>query len=98
MKPTRIPRPAGYDHLRDGIVDLLEATRRGSVRAVNAIMTAAYWETGRRIVEFEQKGHAKAEYGERLLVRLAGDLSRRLGRGFAKSNLFQMRAFYLAYR
>ncbi|RMF25230.1 MAG: DUF1016 domain-containing protein [Deltaproteobacteria bacterium] len=89
--------PGGYDGLVSGIVDLLEAARRASARTVNALMTATYWEIGRRIVEHEQGGKARAEYGKALLKRLAGDLTRRFGRGFGWRNLFQMRAFYLAY-
>ncbi len=60
-------------------------------------MTATYWMIGRRIVEFEQSGRERAGYGEDQVVRLAADLTARFGRGFAKSNLYQMRAFYLAY-
>jgi predicted nuclease of restriction endonuclease-like (RecB) superfamily len=60
-------------------------------------MTATYWEIGRRIVEFEQQGRDRAEYGEILLKRLAGDLAAGYGRGFGWRNLFHMRAFYLAY-
>ena len=59
-------------------------------------MTATYWEIGHRIVEFEQGGEKRAEYGEALLVELARDLTARFGRGFGKSNLFLMRKFYLA--
>lgn len=61
-------------------------------------MTATYWEIGRRIVEFEQEGEAKAAYGERLIDQLARDLSGQFGRGFSRRNLFQIRLFYLAYR
>lgn len=86
-----------YGNILKGVVDLLEEARRSSTRSVNAIMTATYWEIGRRIVEFEQEGRSRAEYGEALLVRLSSDLTQRFGRGFGKSNLFQMRAFYLAY-
>jgi hypothetical protein len=57
-------------------------------------MTATYWEIGRRIVEFEQGGEARAGYGEALLKRLAEDLTARLGRGFSERNLEQMRLFY----
>jgi hypothetical protein len=56
------PAPA-YDALFGGIADLLEEARRASARAVNALMTATYWEIGRRIVEYEQGGKARAEYG-----------------------------------
>ncbi|GAP99719.1 hypothetical protein NIES2104_62850 [Leptolyngbya sp. NIES-2104] len=60
-------------------------------------MTATYWELGRRIVELEQQGAERAEYGKQIVDRLAQDLSPKFGRGFKKSNLFQMRAFYLTY-
>ena len=53
-----------YDDVLSSMVDLLESARRTSVRAVNAIMTAAYWEIGRRIVEREQDGQGRAEYGD----------------------------------
>lgn len=89
--------PGLYGDLVGGIAGVLEAARRASARAVNAIMTATYWEIGRRIVEHEQQGKARAEYGEDLLKRLATDLSARFGRGFGWRNLFQMRAFYLMY-
>jgi predicted nuclease of restriction endonuclease-like (RecB) superfamily len=75
----------------------LETARRTAARSVNALMTAAYWEIGRRIVEFEQGGEGRATYGEALIKQLGEDLSRRFGRGFGWRNLAQMRAFYLAW-
>lgn len=96
MKPANRAL-AGYDGIRAQIVALLESARRASARAVNALMTATYWEIGRRIVEAEQGGKRRADYGERLIERLAADLTRRFGRGFGRRNLFQVRAFYLAY-
>lgn len=86
----------GYDTVLSGVVDLLEAARRTSARTVNSIMTATYWEVGRRIVELEQSGEKRAGYGEELLARLAQDLSARFGRGFSRQNLQNMRQFYLA--
>lgn len=86
-----------YDGLLSYVSELLEQARRTSARVVNAVMTATYWEVGRRIVEFEQTGNRKAEYGEVLLKRLALDLTSRFGRGFGWRNIFQMRSFYLAY-
>ena len=65
---------------------------------MNSIVSAAYWEVGRRIVEFEQAGRTRADYGERIIEQLSIDLSKRYGRGFGRSNLFQIRAFHLAYR
>jgi predicted nuclease of restriction endonuclease-like (RecB) superfamily len=76
---------------------LIEASRRASARAVNAFMTATYWEIGRRIVEFEQDGRDRANYGEAVVERVAQDISARLGLGFSRRNVFLMRAFYLAF-
>ena len=80
-----------------GIAELLETARRTAARTVNALMTATYWEIGRRIVEFEQKGATRAGYGEELLAQLAADLSARFGRGFSRFNLGRFRHFYLAF-
>jgi len=84
-----------YDEVLSGVVELLEQARRAAARSVNAIMTATYWEIGRRIVEYDQSGEERAEYGQELMVRLGDDLTKRFGRGFGWRNLFQMRAFYL---
>jgi predicted nuclease of restriction endonuclease-like (RecB) superfamily len=89
--------PAAYGDIHAGIVELLESARHAAARSVNALMTASYWEIGRRIVEFEQGGADRAAYGEALIKRLGGDLSRQFGRGFGWRNLAQMRAFYLAW-
>jgi len=89
--------PENYDNIRTGIVELLKAARSAAARNVNSIMTATYWEIGRRIVIFEQGGEHRAEYGEQLVEQLARDLTRQFGRGFGRANLGQMRAFYLAW-
>ena len=86
-----------YSSLVGGVSELLEVARRASVRTVNAFMTATYWEVGRRIVEFEQRGEKRAEYGESLLERLSQDLTSRYGRGFARPNLIRFRQFYQAF-
>ncbi len=86
-----------YNNILTGMIELLENARRASARAVNSIMTATYWEVGRRIVEVEQGGEVRAEYGEALLKRLAADLTNRFGRGFSRQNLQQMRLFYVNY-
>lgn len=95
---SALPAAAPYDALVGGIAQLLEEARRTSARAANALMTATYWEIGRRIVEYEQGGKARAEYGEALLERLSTDLTSRFGRGFSVRNVWQMKAFYLAWR
>jgi predicted nuclease of restriction endonuclease-like (RecB) superfamily len=94
-KMTTIPE--NYNNIRAGIVELLKAARSAAARNVNSIMTAAYWDIGRRIVKFEQGGQRRAEYGEQLIEQLSADLTRQFGRGFGRANLWQMRAFYRAW-
>ena len=79
--------PAGYVDVRIGIVELLNAARQAAARNVNALMTASYWEIGRRIVQAEQKGKRRAGYGEQLIERLSADLTQQFGRGFSARNL-----------
>src|SRR4051794_35413265 len=86
-----------YSGLLSDVSALLDAGRQAAARVVNAVLTATYWEVGRRIVEFEQGGKARAGYGEALLQRLAEDLSAQHGRGFSERNLRQIRAFYLGW-
>jgi len=90
-------KPAGYDIILTDVVGLLEQARHAAARTINALITTTYWQIGRRIVEAEQEGQAKAGYGLQLIDRLAVDLTSRFGRGFGRSNLFQMRSFYLNY-
>ncbi len=86
-----------YDSILGEISTVIDEARRSASRSVNCIMTAAYWLIGRRIVEFEQNGKVRAEYGEKLLERLARDLSDRFGRGFSYPNLNRFRQFYLTF-
>jgi len=87
-----------YGGLLSDVVQLLHSARASSVRAVNDRMTRTYWEIGRRIVLFEQRGRPRASYGDRMLKRLARDLTRQFGRGFGHANLALMRRFYLSWR
>ena len=87
-----------YDSILSSVVELLEQSRRLAARSVNAIMTATYWEIGRRIVEVEQQGEKSAEYGEQVLERLAQDLTAKFGRGFSLRNLRSFRAFYSGWQ
>ncbi len=73
---------------------LLDEARHAAARQVNALMTATYWEIGRRIIDSEQGGRARAGYGETLIARLSADLTARFGRGFSARNLEQMRLFH----
>lgn len=83
--------------LADNIVTVIHAARESVSRHVNKAMVAAYWNVGRYIVEFEQHGNAKSKYGTGLLTNLSKLLSVKLGRGYSRPNLNNMRKFYLAY-
>ncbi|ECC9151146.1 DUF1016 domain-containing protein [Salmonella enterica subsp. salamae] len=96
--PTLSPQSDEYQQIHDGIIRLVDTARTETVRSINAIMTATYWEIGRRIVEFEQGGEARAAYGTQLIERLSVDLSQRYKRGFSTGNLRQMRVFYLYFQ
>jgi len=97
MKPLKRAHATTYDGLLSDVAHVIEAARHAAARSVNAVMTITYWLIGRRIIEQEQQGAARAGYGEALLKRLARDLSKRFGRGFSERNLEQMRAFYLGW-
>src|ERR1035438_5044379 len=86
-----------YRNIRAGIVELLKKARSATARNVNSIMTAVYWEIGRRIVNSEQGGAVRASYGDELIKQLANDLSSQFGRGFGVVNLSQMRRFFLTW-
>ena len=86
-----------YQSLRQEIGELLLRGREQAGRAVNTILVQTYWHIGRHIVEFEQSGNKKAEYGAELLDRLSKDLTLEFGKGFSRSNLFQIRQFYLKF-
>ena len=96
-KPEKTTLPADYANIHVSIVDLLQAARAQAARSVNALMTASYWEVGRRIVEAEQKGKRRAGYGEQLIMRLSADLTQQFGRGFSERNLNQIRLFYMTW-
>ena len=88
---------APYRAVFGDVSKIIDAARESAARSVNAAMTAAYWLVGRRIVEFEQSGGERAEYGAALIERLAEDLTVRFGRGFSLQNIYNMRLFYLSY-
>lgn len=79
------------------VSDLLEQARRKTVRQVNTVITYTYWKIGKLVVEEEQRGTNRAQYGGHLLQRLARDLTKKFGKGFTETNLKYMRQFYLTY-
>ncbi len=86
-----------YRPLLEGIEEVLKEARRQAARSANAILTATYWEIGRRIIKYEQRGKTRAKYGTALLESLSADLTKNFGKGFSVDNLENMRLFYLAY-
>ncbi len=93
MKPVK----SNYKTLLAAIGRTIESARQNAVRAINTELVKANWEIGRHIVEFEQQGKERAEYGSDLLVRLSKDLALQYGKGFGRRNVLDMRRFYLAY-
>ncbi len=86
-----------YVRLVSLITDVWDKARDNAAIAVNTELLEANWQTGRYIVEFEQRGKVKAEYGKQLLTNLAKDLTRLRGKGYSRSNLFNMRLFYVRF-
>lgn len=79
------------------ILDLLNTARKTVVQLVNKTIVDTYFEIGRLIVEEEQNGKSKAEYGQNLITELSQKLTTEFGKGFSTTNLKQMRTFYLTY-
>ncbi len=86
-----------YQSLKEQIKTLLAGGRQKALVSVNTILVKTYWNIGKYIVEFEQKGDTKAEYGKELLTKLSKDLTLEYGKGFSRSNLTYMRKFYIAF-
>jgi hypothetical protein len=87
----------GFASLLGQLRGLIQESRQQLVRAVDVVQVRTCWEVGRHIVEFEQGGAARAEYGAGLLRRLAEELKTEFGKGFDASNLRYMRLFYQAF-
>ncbi len=83
-----------YKSLIDQIGQLLNESRNKVAQTVNTILVQTYWAVGKYIVEYEQGGNENAEYGSQLLDQLAKDLSKSYGKGFSRSNVYQIRQFY----
>lgn len=79
------------------VANLLKEARKSVVQAVNKTMVYTYFEIGRMIVEEEQNGKERAEYGKQILKELSNRLNAEFGKGFSVDNLENMRKFYLRY-
>ncbi len=86
-----------FDSFFKRIKEILEGARNKVYRTVNMEMLQAYWNVGREIVEEEQKGKDRAEYGEYLIKNLSAKLTQAFGKGFTKSNLNYMKQFYQTF-
>lgn len=95
---SQSPQDAAYTQLYARIRQLVLDARQAVSRAVDTCQVMASFEIGRHIVEHEQQGAQRAEYGKQVLKELAHQLTGEFGRGFSRSNLEYMRKFYLAYR
>ena len=87
-----------YNQLLLNIGSTLQKAKENAIKAINTELVKANWEIGRHIVEFEQQGKEKADYGSSLLTNLAKDLKTKYGKGFSKSNIYLCRLFYIKYQ
>ncbi len=94
---NELTKNTDYQQLIDKIGNVYQSAKSKIISAVNTEMLYAYWQIGRDIIEFEQGGQLKAEYGKQLLLSLAKDLTDKHGRGFSRSNLQYMRLLYQYY-
>src|SRR5271155_1032667 len=86
-----------YEGLLGSISSSYISAQTRAIKAINSSLLDAYWEIGKYIIEFEQNGRERAEYGKRLLEKLSKDLSLMHGKGFSLSNLKRMRQLYSLY-
>ena len=83
--------------LAERIANEVDKGKRALSISINATITETYWKVGQYIVEFEQQGNAKSKYGSSSLTKLSRLLQMRVGRGYSRPNLNNMRKFYLKY-
>ena len=85
------------DTIYSEIRAVLEKARSSAYRSINHAMVQAYWQIGYLIVEHEQEGKERAEYGKAILTELAGRLTKEYGKGYSVQALRNMRQFYLVF-
>ncbi len=90
-------KQGNYKDLVDRISSLLSLGRQKAFQKVNTKLVETYWQIGKQIVDFEQAGQERAEYGSEMLNLLSKDLKGKFGKGFSKSNLYVMRQLYLKF-
>ena len=102
MRSKRIPEkgdkaPTAAAALVQEIREIVRSARAKAFQAVNFAMVEAYWLIGKRIVQEEQKGRVRAEYGQQLIRVVSRQLTSEFGRGFSEANVWNFRQFYLVH-
>lgn len=95
---SRIIKQKDSNPLLSNIREILQSARHTAYKAVNFAMVTAYWNIGKLIVEDEQNGNTRAEYGKAVLEELSIKLTEEFGKGFTTANLRNMRQFYLCFQ
>ena len=96
-KLPQVSQDGELNHLADKIACIINEGKNALALNINATIIQTYWNIGRYIVEFEQSGKSKSQYGTAMLTRLAKILRAKVGRGYSRPNLNNMRKFYLLY-
>ncbi|MBI2652144.1 hypothetical protein HYX00_01650 [Candidatus Woesearchaeota archaeon] len=86
-----------YHNLIEKISEIVNKSRSQLARTINTTIVNTYWSIEKYIVEFEQKGKERADYGSELMKAISRELSAKLGKGFSRSNLQNMKLLYLNY-
>ena len=97
MKPKKSDSDEVKEELYMQVENLISSSKQSLIKSVNQTMVYTYFELGRMIIDFEQEGEKKAEYGKEVLKNLSEKLAENFGKGFSVNNLENMRRFYLAY-
>lgn len=86
-----------YNQLINNIGTSVKQAKENAIKAINTELINANWQIGKHIIEFEQNGNSKAEYGSELLIQISKDLTTKYGKGYSKSNIYLCRQFYTKY-
>ena len=97
MIPHKPSNDQSIEAVYNQIAPLIRHARTSIMRTIDTTMVHTYWNIGRHIVEEEQRGGVRAEYGKELLIKLSGRLSKEFGKGFGQTTLEDIRKFYLVY-
>ena len=94
---AHLPKQPGELVFFKSVCDLIQQARRNMEKSINVAMVVTYYEIGRRIIEQEQHGENRAQYGKRIIEGLSDYLTENIGKGYSSENLKLMRRFYTVY-